>query len=67
MQDSLSAKISETIAKEEKGDQETSQSMSNSPCSTVSSSGEVEGEYVVNPEQEEEEEEEVDYEEDIGK
>ena len=60
LQDSLSAKISETLSKEETDEgKEEQEERSVSPCSTVSSSGEVEGEYIVNPDQEQEQEEEI--------
>ena len=79
LQDSLSSKISQAMAskgeeeeEEEEKEEEGEKSQSVSPVSTVSSSGVVQGEYVVNPEQqvndgqeEEEEEEEEEVEEEV--
>ena len=49
LQDSLSSKITETMAKEETAEKKEERSRSVSPSSTISSSGEACGEYVVNP------------------
>lgn len=49
LQDSLSSKITETMAKEETAEKKEERSRSVSPSSTISSSGEACREYVVNP------------------